>query len=400
MNRAIRFLTGNVRVRVEAAFPERVLNVCSAHGIAFRDLSWRSETGFFFTVSRREWYLLRRRAEKLDAVLTVERKGGVPFFAARFRHRHGLWIGFGVLAVLLAVNTCFVWDITVSGNDRVPEETILRAVEEAGVRRGSFAFSFRGQDVCNRVLPKVPELSWLTVNVRGCRAEVIVRERVPKPELWNEKQASNVVAAKDGLVTRVMPLDGEAQVIPGMTVCRNQLLISGVVETKGTEQPSVTSRIYAGVGEVWGRTWYECSVKIPLSYDKKVPTGKNIHKNFLIFGKNRIKIGAGSSNFGMGYDKIKQTKPLTLFGAVRLPAVWERETLRRCGTERATRTHKEAEAMGKETLHRYLLTQIGEGGSVTQEQFSSAVQGDRLIVTLRAECEEQLGRVVPIVMEQ
>ena len=35
MDRAARLLRGTLRVRVESAFPERVLNLCGAHGIAF-----------------------------------------------------------------------------------------------------------------------------------------------------------------------------------------------------------------------------------------------------------------------------------------------------------------------------------------------------------------------------
>ena len=37
MDRAARLLRGTLRVRVESAFPERVLNLCGAHGIAFSD---------------------------------------------------------------------------------------------------------------------------------------------------------------------------------------------------------------------------------------------------------------------------------------------------------------------------------------------------------------------------
>ena len=42
MDRAARLLRGTLRVRVESAFPERVLNLCGAHGIAFSDLRWES----------------------------------------------------------------------------------------------------------------------------------------------------------------------------------------------------------------------------------------------------------------------------------------------------------------------------------------------------------------------
>ena len=50
MDRAARLLRGTLRVRVESAFPERVLNLCGAHGIAFSDLRWESASALSFTV--------------------------------------------------------------------------------------------------------------------------------------------------------------------------------------------------------------------------------------------------------------------------------------------------------------------------------------------------------------
>lgn len=51
---------GQTWVRVEAPFPERVLNLCSARGLAFWDLVWESETVFTCRLSRRDCGRLKR----------------------------------------------------------------------------------------------------------------------------------------------------------------------------------------------------------------------------------------------------------------------------------------------------------------------------------------------------
>lgn len=76
-------------------------------------------------------------------------------------------------------------------------------------------------------------MAWLTVNVRGCRAYVSVRDRVPKPELADDRTPTNVVAKRDALVTEVRAYDGRAMVRKGGTVTAGQLLISGAVQTEG-----------------------------------------------------------------------------------------------------------------------------------------------------------------------
>lgn len=401
LKKAVKLLRGSVCVRAKSAYPERMLNLCSARGIEFWDVRWIDDTALSFCVARGDLRALRRAAEGCGAEVSIERTAGTPFFFARLRRRHALFAGGILCAALLLVNSLFIWDFEVTGNETVPTETILHALREHGVHRGTFIYSFRSQDICNRVLPELKDLCWVAVNVRGCKAYVQVRERVRAPERVNESEPTNVIAAKPGLITKVRALDGEKRVLPGTSVQRGQLLIAGVVDTGGTEKPSVTTRFLAGKGEVWARTWYDLTVRVPLTYEKKVYTGKEKRSHTLIWGENRLKIGAkGSSICNVDCDKIKNQTQWTLFGLFALPVTWETETLLPYELEVTPRSRADAEAQGKDMLETYLDALLGEAGSVTQRRFSTAVEGDTLVVTLSAECEEQIGKEVPIAVSE
>ena len=401
LKKAVKLLRGSVCVRAKSAYPERMLNLCSARGIEFWDVRWIDDTALSFCVARGDLRALRRAAEGCGAEVSIERTAGTPFFFARLRRRHALFAGGILCAALLLVNSFFIWDFEVTGNETVPTETILHALREHGVHRGTFIYSFRSQDICNRVLPELKDLCWVAVNVRGCKAYVQVRERVRAPERVNESEPTNVIAAKPGLITKVRALDGEKRVLPGTSVQQGQLLIAGVVDTGGTEKPSVTTRFLAGKGEVWARTWSDLTVRVPLTYEKKVYTGKEKRSHTLIWGENRLKIGAkGSSICNVDCDKIKNQTQWTLFGLFALPVTWETETLLPYELEIAARSRADAEAQGKDMLETYLAVLLGEAGSVTQRRFSTAVEGDTLVVTLSAECEEQIGKEVPIAVSE
>ena len=401
LKKAVKLLRGSVCVRAKSAYPERMLNLCSARGIEFWDVRWIDDTALSFCVARGDLRALRRAAEGCGAEVSIERTAGTPFFFARLRRRHALFTGGILCAALLLVNSLFIWDFEVTGNETVPTETILHALREHGVHRGTFIYSFRSQDICNRVLPELKDLCWVAVNVRGCKAYVQVRERVRAPERVNESEPTNVIAAKPGLITKVRALDGEKRVLPGTSVQQGQLLIAGVVDTGGTEKPSVTTRFLAGKGEVWARTWYDLTVRVPLTYEKKVYTGKEKRSHTLIWGENRLKIGAkGSSICNVDCDKIKNQTQWTLFGLFALPVTWETETLLSYELEITPRSRADAEAQGKDVLETYLAALLGETGSVTQRRFSTAVEGDTLVVTLSAECEEQIGKEVPIAVSE
>lgn len=397
MERAAALLRGTVRVRVECAYPERVLNLCGAHGVRFTALTREEGGALSFTVPRRDRTRIAPLLAPLGARVTLVRDAGAPALLRRLRRRYVLLAGLALVCALAAANSFFIWDFAVSGNETVPTEKILRALERQGLHRGSFAYSFRPQELCNRVLPELPELAWLTVNVRGSRACVLVRERVPRPEVASDASA-NVVAKRAALVTEVRAYEGKAMVTSGMTVAAGQLLISGAVETEGTERPHTPSRLVAGRGEVWGRTWHTLSARIPLQYEEKVAVTREEHAYALLFGQNRLKFGAnGSSNLEGICDKITVQGKLTLPLLGALPLGWEKSTLRHWETRTVTRSRAEAEARGEALLREALAARIE--GSVVSARVSSAVQDDWLLVTLSAECREQIGVRVPILVE-
>ncbi|MFR7894951.1 MAG: sporulation protein YqfD [Dysosmobacter sp.] len=75
-----------------------------------------------------------------------------------------------------------------------------------GAHRGCFGFALNGEDIRNHVLLEIPELSWVAVNVSGCRANVEVRERGRPRKPLDRKIPCNLVGPADGLVLQVQAL--------------------------------------------------------------------------------------------------------------------------------------------------------------------------------------------------
>ena len=68
-------LRGQVRLRVECAFPERVLNLCGARDLAFWDLEWESDTAFTCRMSRRDYAALILGAAVCALVIVLRQFG-------------------------------------------------------------------------------------------------------------------------------------------------------------------------------------------------------------------------------------------------------------------------------------------------------------------------------------
>lgn len=387
-------LKGQVRIHVTAAFPERVLNLCGARNLAFWDVQWISATEFECTLSRQDCAALRQSAEHLNCAISTKTRAGVPFLLGRLRRRHVLAAGMCACALLVFVGSFFIWDFEITGNQTVPDEEILRALEKNGVGLGTFCLSVDQAELRNHVLLDLPKLSWIAVNVSGCKAHVQIRERVPKPELLNRQIPSNLVARRDGVVTRVEAWNGEKLVLPGTTVESGQILISGVQDT-GT----FGARLVAGIGKVYARTWYRLSTEIPLNVEKKVYLDGARRRFSLIFGTKRIKFyGNGSYSTGR-YDKITRRTPLRPFG-LPTPLTAETECFVPYAVVRETLPAAEAQKRGRKILEEYLRSLLDGEGKISSVLCAASRRGDTLTVTLNAECTEQIGRKEPVYTEQ
>lgn len=390
LNTWLNQMRGQVRLRIFCPYPERVLNLCSARALAFWDLKWESETAFTCRMSRRDCKTLRQAAEKLDCQIHVLRREGAPYMLSRLRHRQTLAVGGLLCGMAVLLGSFFVWDIQITGNETVPREAILRAMQANGVRIGAFGGALNGEDIRNHVLLELPELSWLAVNVSGCRANVQVRERAVAPTLLDRREPRNLVARRDGLVLKVQALGGTPQVLRGMSVTEGQLLISGVEDTD-----TFGTRFTAGLGRVEGRTWYTLTANVLMTGQEKRYTGEEKHLHSLIFGTRRIKFFLNSSIDRVQCDKIIRRSPLTLFGLT-LPLTWETETVRPYETEAAPLTQQERQEAVGAALEAYLHSIVDPYGEVTAVQVTSRLRGSLLTVTLTAEGREELGVLHPI----
>ena len=381
---------GQVWLRVTCPYPERVLNLCSARKLAFWDLEWEGAETFTCRMSRGDHRVLSRAAEKLDCTIEIVRREGAPYTLAKLRHRQALAAGIAACGAAVLIGSFFVWDIQIAGNETVPRAVILRSLEKNGVHRGCFGFALNGEDIRNHVLLEIPELLWITVNVSGCRAYVEVRERVEAPEPVDEREPTNVVARRDGLVLRVQALGGVPQVLKGMSVTEGQLLISGVEDTE-----TVGARVLTGMGKVEARTWYTLSTVMPLTVAEKQYTGEEKQGYSLVFGTNRVKFFLNSSIGTGNYDKITERTQWSLFG-LPLPVTFVKETFRFYETVPAEVSAAQAESRGEAILMDYLHTLVDPYGTVSSTLCTSRREGDGLLVTLTAECVEEIGRTVPI----
>ena len=99
--KAVNYLRGQAVAEVVCTAPERVVNLCAAHGIPFWDLTWLTETSFRVTTTLSGARRLAEVTADIGAQVTVCRKSGAPELWRRCRHRYVLLGAALVLPLLL-----------------------------------------------------------------------------------------------------------------------------------------------------------------------------------------------------------------------------------------------------------------------------------------------------------
>lgn len=374
-----------VCVTVSAAMPETLLNACAASGVEIISAVPVDEATIRLTVPRRRLGQVRALAQKCMCTLSDETDAGASAMGRKLRRRAVMAALVLCVLGLLLLSRVYIWEIEVTGNETVSTGEILDALEQCGVGIGSFWPDFTSDSIRSRVLARLPELSWLTVNVRGSRAEVIVRERIAKPEMIDNDEPFDIIAKKEGFITEVRALAGSAQVQKGQAVSRGQVLVSGAVEDLTGGVRSVHS-----YGEVTARTYYEISAVCPAVQDRKSYTGEETARWALVIGNNRINFYGNSSILDTDCDRIYTEYKLEIKGLFSLPVSLVRESCVFYERESVEADAYNMRLLLEQELHGRLLEET-DGGKIIYESFSRSQSGGIISVCLRAECEENIG---------
>lgn len=393
----VNLLRGYVEVEVWGAFPERLLNLCAQNSVGFWNLSWVDETAFRFTVSFRSYSALKKLAQRAMCELRTPRRQGLPALALGFRRRYAFVVGLVVCGLSLSILSKFVLVVDVDGNETVPTAVILEELGRLGLKAGAYGPGLEEKEIANAALIELEELSFLSINLHGCRAEVQVREADPVPELLDQETPADIIATASGIITEMTVTAGQALFQSGDTVVEGETLITGFIdlpEITFSELDMGTYIVHA-TGEVWARTWRTLRAELPLTAQVKRYTGERETRVALSLLGKRLNFYQNSRISYPQYDKITHTSTLTLWDGTQLPFALIRETAQAYTTEMAELNQEEAETLLEDSLRQDLDEILQEtDGECLRTDYTAAVEDGVLTVTLLAECYEQIGKTV------
>lgn len=228
--RFLRFLLGYVIFNASGGFPERFINLCNKNKITLWNLKSSGDTLTACTDCS-GYKKIRQAAKKSGMKVRIKRKHGLPFFLESHSARAAVMPGLCICIAVICILSSRIWSIEVTGNYDVSENEIISVFEQLGVSKG---VKSKGIDITATeiaALQKLPEISWLNINIEGSAAVIEVRER-NKVDIESNDAPADIVAARDGQIIILRTFNGTQEQKIGNAVLKGDLIISGIEENK------------------------------------------------------------------------------------------------------------------------------------------------------------------------
>jgi len=396
LKKLVNLIRGYVEWQITGAYPERMINQCAREQIRFWHLQRLDETAFVFCTSLSDSSKVAALAAQVACEAKVLTRRGLGAAVLTMRKRWGFLMGLALCLAAVGILSRFVLVVDVTGNETVPDAVILTQLQQLGLKPGTYGPSVDRKELSNRALLALSELSYMSINIYGTRAEVLVHEKSAHPDLLEETKPADVVSTADGILVELRADAGQPLFKVGDVVARGEILISGVLDL----QEPVGGKVDLGylvvraAGSVRARTWRTLEESIPLVTGGKSYTGQEKERYALQILWGSLDFFENSSISYGRYDKITCTRMLTVAGR-ELPFGLTTTTYREYTVEQAPLDVERAEERLKQMLLKRLddLMDANDGIVLRRDMVTRMTDG-MLIVTLLAECEEEIGRTV------
>ncbi|MCM1363818.1 MAG: sporulation protein YqfD [Faecalibacterium sp.] len=383
-----RRLFGYVTFCASGGFGERFINLCATQGIYIRNIEV-NENSIIADTKIKNYKKLRHIAKKSGMKIKAVHKYGMPFFINRHKNRIGLVIGAAFFVIFMSTMSLFIWNIETTGGEKISSDEILQTVYDLGLKRGALSSDIDESEVVRLAMMKLSgKLSWMAVNIKGCRAVVEVRDYEPKPEDETYTEPSNIVADFDGLILSMDIYNGKKANYEGNGVEKGDLLISGIIENRDTSSQFLEAR-----GEILAlhNDTYQTktAAKAEIKQYQKINTVKVLNFFFL-----KIPLGffSGEDN----YDEYTSEKYLN-YGSFELPFGITAKTRAYYEVKENTYPNLSSIAFDEytcETYEKYKNTLI------TSSKIKVSMKNNMLSVSGNNECIDFMGEKQKIEMQQ
>lgn len=278
------------KIKIEGKDVKRFIKKLYSNNIYFNDIEMYDKYAYV-EVDKSNY-------EKLKQIKTIYKIEIIKLYGIiriiDFIKRYSLFLiilGVGLLYLIFLSNIIF--KVEVIHSKKEIRDLLYKELKYYNLDKYHFVKSYKEKEKIEEyILNKHKDkLEWLEIERIGTKYEVRVEERIIKKE--NDKlDVQNIVAKKDGIITKIEASKGEIVKKVGDYVKKGDIIISGTIKKDDVIKGKV-----AASGNVYAEVWYKTIVDMPYYYKNSTKTGRKrkvlkikfLDKDIYIFGFKKYK---------------------------------------------------------------------------------------------------------------
>lgn len=371
------YLKGYVKIRLESPMPERFLALCVHNRIPLWNLN---NHGLYYEMELLlpDFFRLPPFRRKTSSRIFLLERHGLPFLLKKGRKKKALLAGILICGIFLYGCSLFLWDIQVEGNLRHSQETILRVLDEDGVRAGILKSSLDCSGIAARVREAFPDVVWVSATLEGTCLNIELRENQEGNETSDQEPdaAWDLTADRDGTVLSIVTRRGTPLVQAGQKVKKGDVLVTGALEILNNDQLVQRYEYVGADADILLEVDYQYYDEFSMTQVRRQYEGSAKSYFFLrLFGQEFSMAGKAKET----EEEVRWEKPVYLTDSFCLPISYGTITRQVCRDVTVHYDEEEARDIARDHLTRFMKNLVEEGAEVTGRQVEVQVGNTQCI---------------------
>lgn len=220
---------GYVTFRLLGADCESFFTDAVDMGIKIYDV--RNVKGMYYAGTRPGDYIkLARLKRKYHIQMQLTEKRGFSFKLYKYRYRYGIILGAAAFCLIVFLCSSIVWDISITGNERISDDSIMDFLSENGIYPGASRKELKTTVTELKAMMNYKDLAWISIEENGSRINVKVSESIENQHYGlSVSTPCNLVALRDGVIVYSEIHSGTMKYEIGSGVKEGDVVVSGIV---------------------------------------------------------------------------------------------------------------------------------------------------------------------------
>lgn len=373
----LRYIFGYVKAEVYGFAPERFMNLIIRNEVVIWDVE-STEKGYIFHTGRKNLMKMKPYLQKTNMKMKILKKCGLPYFLQQNKRRAAFLLGFLVFCVMVYVLSLFIWEVKVTGEDKLVADNLLKVIEKQYVPLGTIKSKVDCAKLEEELRREFDEISWISCELKGTVLIVYLEEGMAPKVIEDSNITGDLVATQDAVITKMITRQGTPVAKVKEQVNKGDILISGTIYIYDDNNEIMETSYVAADGDIYGTTTEEYEDYVELMHYEKEYVGKpknHITFYFMDYCLTPYVPKMDSEN----YDSYTQIHKAKLLNNFYLPFGYK--TIRRTTytLKKAEYTEQEAKQLLQERLNKKLKEFEEKGVEIVKNNVKIKMKNGKLI---------------------